>query len=65
MSRERTSVVGIVILTMCVTTVVIGAGWFGAARYLAQQQTASAAKEEAPAAPAPRRKTRTPKLTAP
>ena len=61
MSRERTSVVGIVILTMCVTTVVIGAGWYGAARYLAQRHTASAAKEEAPAAPAPRRKTRTPK----
>ena len=61
MSTERTSVVGIVILTTFVTTVVIGAGWFGAARYLAQQQTASAAKEEAPAAPAPRRKTRTPK----
>jgi hypothetical protein len=44
-----------------VTTVVIGAGWFGATRYLAQRQTASAEPEEAPAAPAPRRKSRTPK----
>ncbi len=61
MSRERTGVVGIVVLTTCVTTVVIGAGWFGASRYLAQQQTVSVAPEEAPAAPAPRRKSRAPK----
>ena len=58
MSRERTGVVGIVVLTICVTTVVIGAGWFGASRYLAQQQTVSAAHEEVPVAPAPRRKSR-------
>jgi hypothetical protein len=58
MSTERTNVIGIVILTMLITTVVIGAGWFGASRYLSQQQTATAPHEEAQAAPAPRRKAR-------
>jgi hypothetical protein len=61
MSRERTNIAGIVAITILITTVVIGAGWFGASRYLAQHQTASAPREEAPAAPAPRRKARTPK----
>jgi len=59
MSRERTNIVGIVVLTILITAVVIGAGWFGATRYLAQQQAASAPPEQAAAAPAPRRKART------
>lgn len=57
MSRERTNIFGIVVITMCVTAAVLVAGWFGASRYLAQQ-TISAVQEEAPAVvPAPRRKT--------
>jgi hypothetical protein len=61
MSRERTNIAGIVVITILITTVVIGAGWFGASRYLARHQTASAPPDEAPAAPAPRRKGRTAK----
>jgi hypothetical protein len=58
MSRDRTNVIGIVLITTCVTAAVLVAGWFGASQYLAQKQTVSAVPEEAPAAaPAPRRKT--------
>jgi hypothetical protein len=57
MSRERTNIIGIVVVTICVTSGVLAAGWFGASRYFGQQ-TVSAVPEEAPAAaPAPRRKT--------
>jgi hypothetical protein len=52
MSKER-SIVGTVILTVCVTLIVIGgAGWFVATRYL-KQQTASAPQEVVAQAPAP------------
>jgi hypothetical protein len=57
MSRERTNIIGIVVVTTCVTSAVLVAGWFGASRYFSQQ-TISAVPEEAPAAaPEPRRKT--------
>ena len=57
MSKER-SIVGTVILTVCVTLIVIGgAGWFAWSRYLSQQ-TASAPQAEVQApTPAPKRKT--------
>ena len=63
MSRERTSVFGIVVVTMLATSGLLVAGWFGAQKYFAQQ-TASVPKEEAPAAPAPKKKTRSPKAGA-
>jgi hypothetical protein len=51
MSKERTNVIWTVILTSCVTAIVIvAAGWFGASRYLGQQ-TASAPPEVAAAPP--------------
>jgi hypothetical protein len=59
MSRERTSLIGIVAVTMCITSAVLVGGWFGASRYLGQR-TISPAQEAAAAAapaPAPRRKT--------
>ena len=57
MSRERTNTVGIVVVTICVTSAVLAAGWFGARRYFGQQ-TVIAVPEVAPAAaPEPRRKT--------
>jgi len=57
MSREPTNVFGIVVITVCVTSVGLFAGWFGVSRYLGQQ-TISAGDEEAPeTAPAPQRKT--------
>jgi hypothetical protein len=56
MSKERTNVIWTVILTSCVTAIVIvAAGWFAASRYLGQQ-TASAPPEVV-AAPAPRHRT--------
>jgi hypothetical protein len=55
MGRERTNIVGIVILTTCVTAIVIlAAVWFVAPRYLGQP-TSSPAPPEVAAAPAPRR----------
>ena len=60
MSRERTNVIGIVLITTCVTAAVLVAGWFGASRYLAQKQIVSAVLEEAPAA-APERRRKTPR----
>jgi len=65
MSKERTNVVVTVIVTVCLTAIVVVAGgWFVATRYLSQP-TASAPTEAAAApAPAPRRKTPpTPKTT--
>jgi hypothetical protein len=63
MSRERTSVVGTVILTSCVTSIVIlGAGWFAWSQYV-NQQTAKPSPEVV-ATPAPKRKSaRPPKNT--
>ena len=63
MSRERTSVVSTVILTSCVTSIVIlGGGWFVWSRYL-NQQVPSQSKEVV-SAPAPKRKpARAPKNT--
>jgi hypothetical protein len=58
MSRERTNVIGIVALTMCATAAVLVGGWFAASRYFGvAQPTIAAAQEDAPAAPAPRKKT--------
>src|SRR3954469_736814 len=62
MSRERTNVVGVVILTTVITAGVLVAGWFAATRYL-NQPAAPVAHEEAPAAPTPRRKTPRPAKT--
>jgi len=57
MSRERTNVIGIVALTICVTAAALVGGWLAYSRYLGLgQQTVTAAAEEAPAAPAPRKK---------
>jgi len=57
MSRERTNVVGIVALTICVTAAALVGGWLAASRYLGLgQQTVTAAHEDAPAAPEPRKK---------
>ena len=54
MSKERTNIVGTVILTMCVTAIVILAVvWFVAPRYIGQPAS-SAAQREVAAAPAPR-----------
>lgn len=63
MSRERTNVIGIVALTMCVTAAALVGGWLAASRYLGLgQQTVTAAHEDAPAPPAPRQKaTRAPR----
>jgi len=63
MSRERTSVVSTVILTSCVTSIVIlGGGWFVWSRYL-NQQVPSQSKEVV-SAPVPKRKpARAPKNT--
>jgi len=58
MSRERTNVIGIVALTMCVTAAALVGGWLAASRYLGLgQQTVTAAHEDAPAAPEPPKKT--------
>ena len=56
MSRER-SIFGIVVLTTCITSTVLVAGWFAAGRYLNQPTTPSV-EEAAPTAPAPRPKVR-------
>jgi hypothetical protein len=63
MSRERTSVVWTVILTSCVTSIVIlGAGWFVWSRYVNPQ--AAAPSPQVVAAPAPKHKpARAPKST--
>jgi len=59
MSKERTSVVGVVVITACLTAIGLGAGWVVLSQRLAQQTVASA-EEEAPAEePAPRRRART------
>ena len=58
MSKERTSVVGVVLITVCLTSIGLVAGWVVLSQRLAQQ-TASSEVEEAPAEePAPRRKAR-------
>ena len=58
MSRERTSVVGVVVITACLTSIGLAAGWVVITQRLAQQ-TVSSEAEEAPAEePAPRRKAR-------
>ena len=58
MSSERTNVIGIVALTVCVTAAALVGGWLAASRYLSVgQQTATAAHEDAPAAPEPVKKT--------
>lgn len=51
-------VVGVVVLTVCLTVAVMGAGWFAATRYLGfGQPTVTAAPEAvAPVVPAPRHK---------
>ena len=54
MSRER-SIFGIVVLTTCVTSTVLAAGWFVAWRYL-NPPPPTAAQEAAPAAPEPQPK---------
>jgi hypothetical protein len=57
MSRERTNIIGIVALTICVTAAALVGGWLAASRYLGLgQQTVTAAHEDAPAAPAPPKK---------
>ena len=58
MSKERTSVVGVVVITACLTAIGLGAGWVVLSQRLAQQTVASV-EEEAPAEePAPRRRAR-------
>ena len=58
MSKERTSVVGVVVITMCLTSIGLVAGWVVLSQRLAQQ-TVSSEEEEAPEEkPAPRRKAR-------
>jgi outer membrane lipoprotein-sorting protein len=58
MSRERTNVIGIVALTVCVTAAALVGGWLAASRYLGVgQQTVTAAHEDTPAAPEPVKKT--------
>src|SRR5262245_23803553 len=54
MSEQRTNVVGIVFVTMCVTACVMVGGWFAAKNYLGQPVDDTPV-EEARAAPAPRR----------
>jgi Outer membrane lipoprotein-sorting protein len=57
MSRERTNVIGIVALTVCVGAAAVVGGWLAASRYLGLgQQTVTAAPENAPAAPTPVKK---------
>jgi hypothetical protein len=57
MSREQTSVVGTIVITMCVTAAGLAGGWFAVSRYLGQQ-TVSVEQEVAPApAPKPQRRT--------
>jgi hypothetical protein len=56
MSKEGTNVLGVVIVTVCVTSVGLAAGWFGVSHYLGQQ-TVRAEDDEAAAEPAPARKT--------
>jgi hypothetical protein len=58
MSKERTSVVGVVVITSCLTAIGLVAGWVVVSQRLAQQ-TVSAETEEAPEEePAPRRRAR-------
>ena len=58
MSKERTSVVGVVVITACLTSIGLIAGWVVLSQRLAQQ-TVSSEEEEAPAEEAaPRRKAR-------
>jgi Outer membrane lipoprotein-sorting protein len=56
MSTQRTSVFGVVVVTMLVTSGLLVAGWYGAQKYFAQQ-TVTAPQEEAPA-PVPKKKAR-------
>ena len=63
MSKERTSVFGIVVVTMLVTSGLLVAGWYGTQKYFAQQ-TVTAPQEEAPA-PAPKKKVRPAKNAGP
>ncbi len=55
MGSDRPSIGGIVVVTICLTAVVLVGGWLVASRYLGQP-TVKAAREEVPAASAPRRK---------
>ena len=63
MSKERTGVFGIVVVTMLVTSGLLVAGWYGAQKYFAQQ-TVTAPPEEAPAPP-PKKKGRPAKNAGP
>jgi outer membrane lipoprotein-sorting protein len=56
MSTERPNIAGIVVLTVCITAALLTSGWY-VVSYVMPQQTVSA-PEEAPAAPAPKRKAR-------
>lgn len=56
MSKERPSVIGIVVATICVTSTVMVGGWVAATRFLGQPP-ASAPREEPPPAPTPKHKT--------
>ena len=56
MSRERTNTFGIVVVTICVTSAVLAAGWFGASRYFGQPAITAVPEEAPAAAPAARRK---------
>jgi Outer membrane lipoprotein-sorting protein len=56
MSRERTSVFGIVVITMLVTSGLLAAGWYGAQKYFAQPPVS--APQEEPPAPVAKKKAR-------
>jgi len=58
MSRERTSVVGVVVITACLTAIGLAAGWVVITQRLAQQSVSSEAEEAPAEEPAPRRKAR-------
>jgi hypothetical protein len=56
MSRERTNILGIVVLTIFGTLGLLAAGWFAATKYMAQQTASAPPPEEPAAAPTPKRK---------
>src|SRR5687768_14045402 len=58
MSKERTSVVGVVVITMCLTSIGLVAGWVVLSQRLAQQTVGSEEEEAPEEKPAPRRKAR-------
>ena len=58
MSKERTSVVGVVVITACLTAIGLGAGWVVLSQRLAQQTVASVEEEVPAEEPAPRRRAR-------